>query len=416
MPLPERAPETGKRVAVVGSGPAGMLAAWDLAVKGHTVTVYDAQSEPGGMLRWAVPAYRLPLEVLGAEWGRLEALGVSFQGNTALGRDFTLEQLSGDYDAVVLALGCPESRRLGVEGEDAQGVYHALDLLKAARGDDPPSLSGKVVVIGGGEVALDTAQTALRLGAESVTVVSLEDRQGMPATPEALALAEAEGVVLDGSWGPTRILTQDGAVSGLELKRCLAVLDNEGNFAPSYDECQLNTMEANAVIVAIGQEREARCPAAPALRSAHPADSGGQRVPGRRRGGRPQHHRRGHGLGAPGGRERPSPGKRRTPYLRPGVPRTGGDRIRDRPQPGLGRRAGADSAAQAERRGRLRRGGAVPEPRGRARRGGPLLQLRSALRQVPHLLVLPALRGGVPAGGPVGGYSLFATLGEPSFP
>jgi NADPH-dependent glutamate synthase beta subunit-like oxidoreductase len=260
LPLPERAPETGKRVAVVGSGPAGMLAAWDLAVKGHTITVYDAQSEPGGMLRWAVPAYRLPLEVLGAEWGRLEALGVSFQGNTALGRDFTLEQLSGDYDAVVLALGCPQSRRLGVEGEDAAGVYHALDLLKAARGDEPPSLSGKVVVIGGGEVALDTAQTALRLGAESVSVVSLEDRQGMPATPEALALAEAEGVVLDGSWGPTRILTKDGAVSGLELKRCLAVLDNEGNFAPSYDECQLNTMEANAVIVAIGQEREASLP------------------------------------------------------------------------------------------------------------------------------------------------------------
>ncbi|MCF8066203.1 MAG: FAD-dependent oxidoreductase, partial [Desulfarculaceae bacterium] len=211
--LPDKAPDSGKSIAVVGSGPAGMLAAWDLLVQGHGVTVFDSESEPGGMLRWAVPSFRLPAEVLSAEWGKLLALGARFKGETALGREVSLEDLSADYDAVVLALGCPRPKRLGIDGEDAQGVGHALELLKAARTDTLPSLSGRVVVIGGGEVALDTAQTALRLGAEQVTVVSLEDRQGMPASPEAVPLAEAEVVVLDGSWGPTRILSKDGAVT-----------------------------------------------------------------------------------------------------------------------------------------------------------------------------------------------------------
>lgn len=261
--LPDKAPASGKRVAVVGSGPAGMLAVWDLLVQGHAVTVLDAEPEPGGMLRWAVPAFRLPAEVLTAEWAKLEALGARFQGETALGRDLTLEELAADYDAVVLALGCPRPKRLGIEGEDAKGVSHALALLGAARGDEPPRLSGSVVVIGGGEVALDAAQSALRLGADKVTVVSLEDRQAMPASPEALALAEAEGVVLDGSWGPTRILSKDGAVSGLELQRCLGVLDSQGRFAPSFDECSLKTLEADQVIVAIGQERDASLPGGP---------------------------------------------------------------------------------------------------------------------------------------------------------
>jgi NADPH-dependent glutamate synthase beta subunit-like oxidoreductase len=255
--LPDKAPASGKRCAVVGSGPAGMLAAWDLLVKGHEVTVLDSEEEPGGMLRWAIPAFRLPQGVLSAEWGKLNTLGASFEGNKALGRDYQIEDLSKDYDAVVVAVGCPQAKRLGIEGEYAKGVHHALGFLKEARAGAAQELSGALVVIGGGEVALDAAQTALRLGADKVTVVSLEDRQGMLATPEAIALAESEGVILDGSWGPIRILTKNGAVSGLDLQRCLAVLDNEGNFAPSFDDCQFKTMEADAVIVAIGQERDA---------------------------------------------------------------------------------------------------------------------------------------------------------------
>ncbi|MCB2225441.1 MAG: FAD-dependent oxidoreductase [Desulfarculaceae bacterium] len=258
--LPEKAPASGKKVAVVGSGPAGMMAAWDLLVKGHEVAVFDAEPEPGGMLRWAVPSFRLPGEVLAAEWGQLLELGATFQGNQALGRELSLDSLAAEYDAVILAVGCPSPKRLGLEGEDAQGVHHALPLLRAVRAGEPPALSGKVVVVGGGEVALDTAQTALRLGASQVTVISLEERGGMPASSEALALAEGEGVVLDPSWGPVRFISKDGAVSGLELQRCLAVMDAMGNFAPSFDECQLKTVEADAVIVAIGQERGPEAP------------------------------------------------------------------------------------------------------------------------------------------------------------
>ncbi|MGD9123667.1 MAG: FAD-dependent oxidoreductase [Desulfarculaceae bacterium] len=262
-PLPDKQPASGKRCAVVGAGPAGMLAAWDLLVQGHEVTIFDAEAEPGGMLRWAVPAFRLPQPVLDAEWGRLASLGAEFKGGQALGRDLALDALALEFDAVVAAVGCPRPKRLDIEGENAPGVHHALKLLKAARGQNPPSLNGTVLVIGGGEVALDTAQTALRLGAERVTVVSLEDRQGMPASPEALALAEAEGVRLEGSWGPVRILFSKGAVSGLELRRCLDVWDEQGNFAPSFDECILKTLNADAIIVAIGQERDTNLPGGP---------------------------------------------------------------------------------------------------------------------------------------------------------
>ena len=254
--VPEKAPATGKRCAVVGAGPAGMVAAFDLLVKGHAVTVYDAEEEPGGMLRWAIPAFRLPGEALKAEWAKLEVLGVEFQGGRALGRDLSLEELGGKYDAVILATGCPLPKRLGMEGEEAEGVWHALDILKQVRLGRRPEVGNKVVVIGGGDVALDAAQTALRLGAGQVSVVSLESREIMPASMESLEMAESEGVELDGSWGPARILTQEGKVSGVELQRCLAVFDNLGRFAPRFDECSLKTVPADTVIIAIGQERD----------------------------------------------------------------------------------------------------------------------------------------------------------------
>lgn len=252
---PQKVPDTGKHCAVVGSGPAGMLAAFDLLVKGHRVTIFDAEKEPGGMLRWAIPAFRLPDEVLAAEWAKLVALGVTFKGGTALGRDIRIDELTGRYDAVIVATGCPRPKRLGIEGEDAAGVIHALDLLRQVREGQPSKIGKSVVVIGGGDVALDAAQTALRLKAEQVLVVSLESRDIMPASIESQTQAEAEGVTLDGSWGPTRILTRNGQVSEVELKRCLAVFDTLGRFAPSFDECSLKTVPADTVVIAIGQER-----------------------------------------------------------------------------------------------------------------------------------------------------------------
>lgn len=253
---PEKAKASGKHIAVVGAGPAGMVAAFDLLVRGHKVTMLDAEPEPGGMLRWAVPEFRLPLNELKADWSKLEALGVAFRGGIALGKDVSMDELSGQYDAVIVALGCPKPKRLGIKGEDAAGVYHALDFLREIRSGGTPEVGAKVVVVGGGEVALDAAHSALRLGAEHVTLAFLESDDIMPAGHEALSLARSEGVALEPSWGPTRIVAADGRARGVDFQRCLAVYDGRGAFAPSFDDCTLHSLDADTVIIAVGQESD----------------------------------------------------------------------------------------------------------------------------------------------------------------
>ena len=255
LPLPQQAAPSGKHCLIVGSGPAGMLAAYDLLCNGHKVTFVDSEKQPGGMLRWAVPEFRLPGRILNAEFERLQAMGAAFKGGVELGADVFLDTLAAENDGVIVATGCPDPKILALAGEDALGVRHALPFLHKVREGQSPEIGAKVVVIGGGEVALDSAQTALRLGAEQVTVVSLETNAAMPASQEALAMAAAEGVAIDGSWGPTRILTQNGRVSGVELQRCLTVFDAFGRFAPTFDECTLKELAADSVIVAIGQKR-----------------------------------------------------------------------------------------------------------------------------------------------------------------
>ena len=245
-----------------------MLAAFDLLVKGHRVTILDTKTEPGGMLRWAIPEFRLPRAELDAEWQKLAALGVEFKGGRVLGRDMTVDELAEEYDAVIVAVGCPKAKTLGIPGEDARGVYHALEFLTEIRSGNTPEVGNKVLVLGGGEVALDAAQSALRLGAGEVRLAFLEGPDQMPVHPESLALAESEGVKLEPSWGPTRILAKDGKASGVDFKRCLAVFGPDGTFAPSYDECVLHSLEADTVIVAIGQEAENLCPLAPTRQNA----------------------------------------------------------------------------------------------------------------------------------------------------
>ena len=256
LPLPEMAAASGKHCAIVGSGPAGMLAGWDLMVNGHKVTFIDAEKAPGGMLRWAIPEFRLPGAILNREFARLEAMGATFKGSVKLGTDITMDQLAADYNAVIVATGCPETRTLNIKGEDALGVHHALPFLRQVRDGQSPQIGKNVVVIGGGDVAIDSAQTALRLGAKTVTVVSLENDDTMPASRETLAMAAAEGIELDGSWGPTRIQSDGGKVNGVELQRCLAVFDAFGRFAPTFDECTLKDLTADTVIIAIGQDRD----------------------------------------------------------------------------------------------------------------------------------------------------------------
>lgn len=256
LSLPEIQESTGKACAVVGSGPAGMLAAWDLLVQGHQVTIFEAEKEPGGMLRWAIPSFRLPDSILKNEFERLKSMGAEIKPNMRLGRDITMEGLKSEFQAVIIATGCPKTKTLGIKGEDFEGVYHALPFLYDVRDGKSPEIGENVVVIGGGDVAVDSAQTALRLGAAKVTMVSLESDGTLPASREALSMAEAEGILIDGAWGPTRILGKNNKAAGVELQRCLAVFDSFGRFAPSFDECTLKDLEADTIIIAIGQERD----------------------------------------------------------------------------------------------------------------------------------------------------------------
>ena len=251
--LPERAEPTGKKVAVVGSGPAGLAAAWELAICGHAVTIYEANPNPGGMLRYGIPAYRLPRDVLDSEIERILAMGVDLKTNVRVGKDIQLDQLRTDHAAVFLATGLHLSRSLPLDNIDAQGVLLGVDFLHRANASEKIKLGQRVAVIGGGNVAVDVAMTARRLGAEEVQMICLESRDEMPAHEWEIRQAFEDGVRINYSWGPLHIAAQNGQVSGLESQRCVSVFDAKGFFRPSFDGAAKRVFPADTVIVAIGQ-------------------------------------------------------------------------------------------------------------------------------------------------------------------
>jgi NADPH-dependent glutamate synthase beta subunit-like oxidoreductase len=252
-PLPEKKTQ---KVAVVGAGPAGLTAAFYLRSRGFRVTLYERESAPGGLMRWAIPEFRLPLGVLDRELGFLKAMGIDFVGNRTLGKDLDLKKLEEEYDAVLLALGAYGQPRLGVPGEEARGILPALDFMKSIREGKPPKVGEKVLVVGGGNAAVDAAQTALRLGARKVHLVSLEKREEMPAFPWSVAEAEEEGVNIQNGWGPMRFRMGGNQVAGVSFKKCVAVCDSRGIFSPSYDEKTTLDLPADTVILAVGQRAE----------------------------------------------------------------------------------------------------------------------------------------------------------------
>jgi len=245
--------DTGHKVAIVGSGPAGLTAAFYLRKKGHQVTVFEERSEPGGMMRFGIPDYRLPQELVEKEIKQILDLGIDLQTERRLGRDLDLDQLRADgYDAVFLAVGAQLSRKIDLKGASLNDVFWGVDFLCEVNKGKEISLKERVLVVGGGNVAVDVALTALRLGAKDVTLACLERREEMPANPWEIEMALEEGVKLMNSWGPNRILGDNGKVSGIEFVRCTSVFDEEGNFCPTFANI-METVKVDQVILAIGQ-------------------------------------------------------------------------------------------------------------------------------------------------------------------
>jgi NADPH-dependent glutamate synthase beta subunit-like oxidoreductase len=248
-PPPER--ETGKSAAVVGSGPSGLSAAYFLRKAGNRVTVYDAKPEAGGMLMYAIPAYRLPKDVVRRFVRALEGMGVVFELNARVGETLLPEDLEGRHDSVCFATGAWKRPVVGISGEEL--TVFGLDFLVEVNQWMEGKVGSEVLVTGGGNVAMDVAVTAKRLGAEKVTMACLEPRDRMPASAEEIARAEAEGVVVMPSWGLGAVLEENGRVRGMELKRCVSPWDETGAFNPVYDENETTVVRAENILMAVGQ-------------------------------------------------------------------------------------------------------------------------------------------------------------------
>jgi heterodisulfide reductase subunit A-like polyferredoxin len=255
--LPEVEEKREEKIAIVGSGPAGLTTAYYMAQKGYQVTVFEKLPVKGGMMAVGIPEYRLPKAELAKEIKVIEDLGVEIQTSVEFGKDITLDSLKKDgYAALFMATGLHGSRGLGVKGEDMAGVIKCTDFLRDAALGKAEKLSGKVMVIGGGNVAVDVALTARRLGADDVTMVCLEKRDEMPAWDYEIEEALEEGVKIVNSLGPLRFLGENGKASEVEFQECTSVFDENGRFAPQYDDCVLTSYEADTVIVSIGQMGE----------------------------------------------------------------------------------------------------------------------------------------------------------------
>lgn len=252
--VPEKRKERQEKIAVVGAGPAGLSCAYFLAVEGYKVTVFEKQKKLGGMLTLGIPSYRLGKEIVESEIEVLRQLGVEFKAGVEVGKDVTIPELrKKGYKAFYVAIGAQAGRSLGLEGENAQGVMTGVEFLRRVNLGEDLRLEGPTIVIGGGNVAIDVARTAERVGASSIDMFCLESRQEMPALDEEIEEAESEGIVINNSWGPKRIVVENGRVVGVEFKKCISVFDENRRFSPKFDENTTKIVKANHVLLSVGQ-------------------------------------------------------------------------------------------------------------------------------------------------------------------
>jgi glutamate synthase (NADPH/NADH) small chain len=251
-------PDSGRRVAIVGSGPAGLTAAYDLARKGHQVTVFEGLDKAGGMPRWGIPEYRLPYDRLDADIDVIRAMGVEIRCNTWIGRDITLDQLHHDYDAVLLGLGLQLGRSTRIPDAGHPNVHRAVDLLRDISEGKPIDVPPRAVVIGGGNVAMDIARSLARLqrqrfGKVGMTVCAMEDFGHFLADPVEVKEAREEGIEVLDARGPQACIVQDGRLSGLRTWRVISIFDEQHRFAPRYDDRDERIHDGEMIVEAIGQ-------------------------------------------------------------------------------------------------------------------------------------------------------------------
>ena len=244
-----------QKIAVIGAGPAGMSAAYYLRTKGYPVTIFEKESRAGGMLMNGIPSYRLEKDIIEAEIDVLREMGIEFKYNVEVGKDITIQQLREDgYKAFYVAIGAQGGRMAGVPGEDGEGVVTGVEFLRNVNLDEEHAkVEGRTVVIGGGNVAIDVARTALRAGSEQVSMVVLESREEMPAAKDEIQEAEEENIQILNNWGPKEILLENGKVKGIVLKKCVSVFDENHRFRPVYDEEDCMTIACENVFLSIGQ-------------------------------------------------------------------------------------------------------------------------------------------------------------------
>ena len=248
-----------QKIAIIGAGPAGLSAAYYLATRGYKPTVFEKSARPGGMMTYGIPSFKLEKTIIDAEIQVLRELGVEIRCGVEVGRDVTIPQLREQgFLAFYIAIGCQGGRLPGVPGEHAAGTDIAVHFLHEALADENQHMDGRVVVIGGGNVAVDCARTAVRFGAEAVSMVCLESRDTMPASKDEIAEAEEEHIEIHTGWGPKELLQDEsGHVTAVVFKKCLRTIDPEtGKFAPVYDEAETITLPADHVVFAIGQAIE----------------------------------------------------------------------------------------------------------------------------------------------------------------